>query len=230
MAGSLDPSAVISGSESSQPKRAEDRRWRPPPRPDGRVEVAISWRATGVDSRLRGVISDLEVGSAARHDRNAIRHLVQQAFTADGRDGREELDIVESIWRLDAACDHLELVATVEGIVSGYVLGSWGDLEGRPVVGIAPLAVTPALQRRGVGTALMEELIARAERSRLPLLVLLGSPDYYVRFGFESSVPLDVHYGPAGPQSPYFLVRRLRTYTAMFRGAYRYAWETGGGY
>jgi putative acetyltransferase len=176
------------------------------------------------------MVHDLEVRSAARDDRDAILHLLRQAFTADGRDGREELDIVESIWRLDAACDDLELVATAEGIVFGYVLGSWGDLEGRPVVGIAPLAVTPAFQRLGVGTALMQELIERADRARLPLLVLLGSPDYYGRFGFESSVSLDVHYRPVGPQSPYFLVRRLRTYTAVFCGAYRYAWETGEGY
>jgi len=169
-----------------------------------------------VEARLR---------TAARADREAIRHLVQQAFAVDGEDGREELDIVEAIWSLDAACDHLELVATVGGIVSGYVLGSWGDLEGRPVAGIAPVAVTPPLQRQGMGTALMKELIERADHSRLPLLVLLGRPDYYGRFGFESSVPLGIHYPPVGLQSPYFLVRRLRTFTAIFRGAYRYAWE-----
>ena len=181
------------------------------------------------DSRsLGGVVLDLEVRSATREDRGAIRHLVEGAFAVDGRDGREELDIVDTIWKLDAACEHLELVGAVEGIVSGYVLGSWGDLEDRPVAGIAPVAVTPALQGQGVGTALMKELVERADRSRLPLLVLLGSPDYYCKFGFESSVPLGIHYEPAGAKSPYFMVRRLGTYTAMFRGAYRYAWEIGG--
>lgn len=172
---------------------------------------------------------DLRVRSAAVADRTAILRAVREAFATGGRDGCEEADIVEAVWTLDAACHHLELVATIDGIVAGYVLGSWGDLEGCPVVGIAPVAVTPAFQRLGVGTTMMRDLIERADGFQLPLLVLLGDPDYYRRFGFESSAALGINYGPVTPKSPHFQVRRLSAYTASFRGEYRYAWETGRG-
>jgi putative acetyltransferase len=158
-------------------------------------------------------------------DRTTILSVVRAAFATDGRDGREELDIVEAVWRLDAACDHLELVATIDGTIAGYVLGSWGDLDGRAVVGVAPLAVSPGSQRLGVGSALMAGLIDRADREQIPLLVLLGDPDYYRRFGFEASAPLGIRYAPVGPHSPHFQVRRLSAFNATFRGEYRYAWE-----
>jgi len=172
------------------------------------------------------VNGDLEVRSAISEERATILHVVRTAFATGGRDGREELDIVEAVWRLHAVCDHLELVATTDGTVAGYVLGSWGDLEGRAVVGVAPLAVAPRSQRLGVGSALMAALIERADGLQLPLLVLLGDPGYYRRFGFVASAPLGIRYEPAGPQSPHFQVRRLSAFNESFRGDYRYAWET----
>jgi predicted N-acetyltransferase YhbS len=170
-----------------------------------------------------------KVRSAGLDDRPAVLRVVQEAFATDDRDGREELDIVEAVWTLEAACSDLELVATIDRMVAGYVLGSWGHLQGRPVIGVAPLAVTPAFQRLGVGSALMKDLVERADGSQLPLLVLLGNPGYYRRFGFESSAPLGIFYEPVGPENPHFQARRFRAYTPAFRGEYRYAWEIGHG-
>jgi putative acetyltransferase len=70
----------------------------------------------------------------------------------------------------------------------------------------------------------MGELIERSEH--LPLIVLLGEPAYYERFGFEPSGPLDIVYAPAGRGSPHFQVRKSAVSTSDFRGSYRYAWET----
>ena len=74
----------------------------------------------------------------------------------------------------------------------------------------------------------MSELIRRADAADLPLVVLLGDPAYYQRFGFEPAGPLHISYPPAGPDSPYFQVRRLSSYashTPLFQGEYIYAWE-----
>jgi putative acetyltransferase len=167
----------------------------------------------------------LEIRSARASDRPGTLRAVRQAFGTGGRDGQEEVDIVEAVWTLGAAGARLELVATVDGVLAGHVLGSWGDLDGSPVIGVAPLAVSPSHQGAGIGGALMVELIRRAEDLELPLLVLLGDPAYYERFGFEPSGPLGIFYGPAGWNSPHFQVRRLARYTPAFRGEYRYCWE-----
>ena len=97
---------------------------------------------------------------------------------------------------------------------------------GREAVAVAPLAVGPSHQARGIGTALMTELLRRAEEAGLPMIVLLGDPGYYERFGFEPSGPLGITYPAVGEGSPNFLVRRLAGYDSSYRGDFTYCWET----
>jgi putative acetyltransferase len=132
------------------------------------------------------------IRSTTRDDRQAILVLVREAFSNGGRDGSEEVDIVKQTWSAEAAAEGLDLVAVEDGEVRGHVLGAHGDLGGRDVVGVAPLAVVPSHHHEGIGTALMTELLGRAERAGLPFVVLLGNPDYYGRFGFEPSGPLGI--------------------------------------
>src|ERR1035441_428175 len=136
-------------------------------------------------------------------DRSAILTLVREAFSSEDRDGSEELDIVVSPWNLEATPHELELVAEDKGAIVGHVLAAYGDLGGREVVAVAPLAVTPSRQGGGIGGALMTELLRRSEVAELPLVVLLGDPAYYGRFGFEPSGPLNISYRPVGESSPH---------------------------
>ena len=53
------------------------------------------------------------------------------------------------------------------------------------MLAIGPVAVDPAVQRRGVGSALMHAAMSLAVARGVPALVLLGHPTYYPRFGFE---------------------------------------------
>lgn len=157
-------------------------------------------------------------------DRSAVLDVVRCAFAKPGDDASEEVQIVTDTWRLEAAVRGLDLVAVTDGRVIGHVLGARGNLGGREVVAVAPLAVVPAQQRRGVGTALMTQLVATADQS-WPLTVLLGDLPYYARFGFELAWPFDIIYGPPGRTREHFLVRRLRTYDSSYGGSFRYCWE-----
>ncbi|MFZ0251424.1 MAG: GNAT family N-acetyltransferase, partial [Acidimicrobiales bacterium] len=90
---------------------------------------------------------------------------------------------------------------------------------------VAPVGVATARQGRGVGSALVAALLSAAEERHWPLLLLLGEPAYYERFGFEPAGPLGLHYAPAGIGSPHFQACRLGGYTASLRGAFTYCWE-----
>ena len=87
------------------------------------------------------------------------------------------------------------------------------------------MCVAPLHQQRGIGTTLMESLVVAATARGWPLLVLLGDPAYYMRFGFEAAGPLGLTYAPAGVGSPHFQARRLEEYDAGLRGAFTYCWE-----
>jgi len=71
----------------------------------------------------------------------------------------------------------------------------------------------------------MEALIAQAAERRWPMLVLLGDPAFYGRFGFERAGPLGITYAPAGVDSPHFLARRLAGRDPVLRGSFTYCWE-----
>ena len=165
------------------------------------------------------------IRTAVPGDRDDILDIVRGAFSSQDRDAREELDIVLTTWALDAIAHELELVAVEAGTIVGHVMAARGDLDGREVVGVAPLAVTPSRQGLGIGSALMHELLQRADELRLPLLVLLGHPAYYGRFGFEPSGPLGISYQAVGAGNPHFQVRRSTSYDPSYRGSFTYCWE-----
>jgi predicted N-acetyltransferase YhbS len=170
------------------------------------------------------VDDEVTLRTATPGDRDSILVVVRDAFANSGRDGQEEVEIVRSTWSCGVP-GGFDLVAEQGGEVVGHLLAACGELDGRRALAIAPLAVTPSRQGTGIGGALVTELLRRAEDAAAPLVLLLGSPAYYGRFGFEPSGPLGIVYPPVGGGSPHFQARRLRRYDPTWRGEFMYCWE-----
>ena len=51
---------------------------------------------------------------------------------------------------------------------------------------MAPMAVVPARQRRGIGSSLVREGLEECRRLGVAVIVVLGHLDYYPRFGFSA--------------------------------------------
>ena len=169
----------------------------------------------------------VDIRPAGPGDEAAILAVVEVAFADETRDASDELDIVRGTWAVCGETLRIEFVAVgADGRVLGHVLAAMGDLDGQPAAGVAPLCVLPSHQRAGVGTALMAALIDEAEWRGWPLLLLLGDPAYYGRFGFVAAATHGIHYAPAGHDSPHFLARPVGDAGApLLRGEYRYCWE-----
>ncbi|MDY7092713.1 MAG: N-acetyltransferase [Acidobacteriota bacterium] len=85
----------------------------------------------------------------------------------------------------------VSLVAVEGDEVLGHILFSPVSLPELPhleLMGLAPMAVAPGHQRRGIGSALVREGLEACRRLGAGAVVVLGHPDYYPRFGFEPSV------------------------------------------
>jgi putative acetyltransferase len=156
--------------------------------------------------------------------------IVRRARDADGvyavhaaAFGRAaEADLFETLRRDGDLVGALSFVAVVDGAVVGHVATSDGLFGDRRVVAVGPLGVLPAWQRRGIGTALMHAVLGGAEALGEPVVVLLGSPAYYGRFGFE---PASRH-GIVAPDPAWgeqFMVRPLSAWDPRLAGAFRYA-------
>ncbi len=154
---------------------------------------------------------------------------MENAFSYEGtRDPEEELAIVRGTWSARRGLPLLELVADEGGTVIGHLQAAPGRLDGidTPVAGVAPVCVGTSSQGRGIGSALMAALFDDAEDRQWPLLVLLGDPAYYERFGFEPAGPLGLDYAPAGAGNPHFQARRLTGYRTSLCGDFTYCWES----
>lgn len=159
-------------------------------------------------------------------DVDAIRAVHSTAFAAPaGGDGVPvEATLVDALRADEGWLPAYSLVATdAEGQVIGHVVGTRARVAGEPVaVGLGPLGVLPGWQRRGVGSALMHAVLGAADARDEPLVVLLGHPDYYPRFGFRPAVEVGVTPPqPWGPQ--YFMARPMNAWRDTIRGEFRYA-------
>lgn len=137
-------------------------------------------------------------------ERAAIRAVNEAAFA-----GAEEADLVDRV-RSDGHA-LISLVAESGGGIVGHVLFSrmWIQTSKGLVnaVALAPVAVLPAHQRKGVGSLLIRhglELLRSLDESSV---IVVGHPGYYPRFGFSTdrAAPLN---GPFPREA--FLALELR--------------------
>ena len=93
---------------------------------------------------------------------------------------------------------------------------SEGRLEGASVLCLGPIGVLPDRQRGGTGAALMRAAIAAATEADAGLVVLVGHPWYYPRFGFEpaASLGLECKWMADDP----WMALRLPRYDPALRG------------
>lgn len=153
-------------------------------------------------------------------DDGPIYQLLNQAF---GR--RAEGELVSRLRTRGDIVPQLCLVADQDNVVVGYICYSYATLESTPprkVPALAPMAVTPAFQRRGVGTALMNESLARAEARGEALVVVVGHPEYYPRFGFVPGSSLGIECPWPEIPDEAFMVKPLDAYEERMRGRVRY--------
>lgn len=118
----------------------------------------------------------------------------------------------------------ISLLAEQNGIVGGHVALSPITIAGEGGgLGLGPIAVLPQFHRQGIGKSLVNQALAEARKLGTGLVVVLGSPAYYGRFGFKpaSGFGLSDEYGGGGA----FQAIELRPGATCHRGVVQYAPE-----
>jgi putative acetyltransferase len=122
-----------------------------------------------------------DVGPERPGDEADIRAVHREAFATD-----EEVALVDGLEAAPSFDPALSLVARDGDAVVGHALLSPLDVEGdwRALV-LAPVAVRPAWQDEGFGSALVRAALDAARRAGVDGVFLHGAPSFYRRFGFQ---------------------------------------------
>jgi putative acetyltransferase len=119
----------------------------------------------------------------------AIRGVNLAAFPSE-----EEADLVDALRASDAWIDGLSIVTEdVEATVVAHALLTRCHVDGVPALALAPCAVLPRVQRRGAGSAAIRAGLDAARTLGENVVIVVGHPDYYPRFGFTPGSAFGIH-------------------------------------
>lgn len=124
----------------------------------------------------------IQIRAADMSDLTGVLQVHERAF---GRS--DEARLVALLQQAGKAV--VSLVAGRGGIVAGSIVFSPVTIRGAPhdfrALGLAPVAVLPDFQRKGIGSELIREGLTQCARAGYDVVVVLGDPRYYSRFGFS---------------------------------------------
>jgi putative acetyltransferase len=124
-------------------------------------------------------------------DIHGIRQINLKAFETE-----TEANLVDTLRR--SGIPYISLVSEDEedNELKGHIFFTpvelEGDRSGLQIMGLGPMAVDPKFQNKGIGSLLVKAGIERCRSSGYDVIVVLGHPNYYPRFGFEPSVKYDI--------------------------------------
>ncbi|MGH3307155.1 MAG: GNAT family N-acetyltransferase [Nocardioides sp.] len=130
----------------------------------------------------------VQIRASRPTDQAGVEEVIRAAFEAEAPGDGET---VVEIWREleQTGLVRISLVGVRDGQVVGHVGVSHAWLDARralvDVLLLSPLSVLPSYQASGVGTVLLEAVLAAGAETGRPAMVLEGSPFYYGKRGFD---------------------------------------------
>lgn len=153
-----------------------------------------------------------------QNDRDAVRAVNISAFETS-----TEADLVDALRK--QAHPTVSLVAVDDKTVIGHILFSPVTLSGRPdlpIMGLAPMAVRPEHQRRGIGSALVRAGLEQCKLLGFGAVIVLGHPTYYPRFGFVPSTRFGIGCEYDVPEEVFMILELQPGFLQSASGTIRY--------
>lgn len=144
--------------------------------------------------------------------------MIEAAFSS-----RVEARLLRELFAAREYLPEYSLVAeSASGEICGYAISTRGWIGTAPALGLGPMGVLEKHQRQGIGAMLINATVTAANAAGESAIVLLGSVDYFPRFGFLPADSLGIA-SPDRSWGSHFMALPLSGYGTDTRGQFRYA-------
>ena len=145
-------------------------------------------------------------------DYTQVKEMIKKSFETTEHTDNNEHNLAEKLRKSDNFINELSLVAQKDNKIIGHVMSTRLDIvsdnKSYTSLALAPLSVHPDFQRMGVGTMLIKETFEIAKELGYNSIFVLGSDEYYPKFGFEKSTNFGIS-APFDVPSEYFMAVEL---------------------
>lgn len=163
----------------------------------------------------------LEIRQENEKDYKQVCDVIKTAFEqAEHCDGNEQ-DLVIALRKSDSFIPELSLAAVSDNKIIGYILFTKIKIGSVTELALAPLAVLPEYQRKGVGASLITEGHKIAASLNYDYSVVLGSDKYYSKFGYVPASRYNIK-APFDVDDKYFMAIKLRDGAKAVNGTVEY--------
>lgn len=133
---------------------------------------------------------NIEIRKEEKEDFKTVFELIRLAFENEEMSDHKEQFLVERLRNSDAFVPELSLVAEVDNQIAGYILLTKIKIEDKDKnnyisLALAPVAVLPGYQGKGIGGKLIQAAHKIARELGFGSVVLLGHENYYPKFGYK---------------------------------------------
>jgi putative acetyltransferase len=154
-------------------------------------------------------------------DETSIALVHELAFGTSG-----EARLVEALRRTTSWIPELSLVAESDEQIVGHVLftqiGVRESERLHPALALAPVGVLPERQNAAIGSRLIRAGLETARNLRHEIVLVLGHPSYYPRFGFMPASAYGIRYPQAGHEAAFMVLELLPGALAKVCGVAEY--------
>lgn len=176
---------------------------------------------------------NIQIRQESKVDYQSVFELIQKAFEHEEYSDHQEHFLVERLRQSSGFIPELALVAEIHGKIVGYILLTKikirNEAERReyPSLALAPIAVLPEFQGRGIGGRLITEAHRIAAELDFGSIILLGHASYYPKFGYVTMAEYGINMPFEVPDENCMLIELRQHALAGVQGTVVYPKEFG---
>lgn len=155
---------------------------------------------------------NLSIRKIRPQDYSTVATIIKTAFQHSAYGYNNEVELVDKI-RQQQSYQDLEWVACYQHQLVGHILFSHSEIKQgnqQRLTGLclAPLAVLPEYQSKGIGSELIKTLDKELEQQGFAYICLVGDEQFYSRFGYQRASHYQIQFALEIP-AQYCLIKPL---------------------